>query len=69
MTADAGQQWNLSHVWEALRKFWALVVGLTVLGGAAGYLVSSSIEPEFESRASLYFALNQGTSGADLNQG
>lgn len=61
--------WNLSHVWEALRKFWALVVGLALLGGAAGYLVSSTVPPQFQSRASLYFALNEGTSGADLNQG
>ncbi|MDR7234334.1 polysaccharide biosynthesis tyrosine autokinase [Agrococcus sp. BE272] len=69
MTASEPAQWTLGHVWEALRKFWALVAGLTVLGGAAGYLVSSSVEPEFQARASLYFALNQGTSGADLNQG
>ncbi len=61
--------WNLSHVWEALRKFWALVVGLALLGGGVGYLLSSTVEPQFQSRASLYFALNQGTSGADLNQG
>lgn len=62
-------QWNLSHVWEALRKFWVLVVGLAFLGGVAGYLISSTIDPQFQSRASLYFSLNQGTSGSDLNQG
>ncbi len=62
-------QWNLSHVWEALRKFWALVIGFAIIGGAVGYLVSSTVPPQFQSRASLYFALNQGTSGADLNQG
>lgn len=62
-------EWNLSHVWEALRKFWAVILGLTVLVGAGGFLLSSTVEPQFQSRASLYFALNQGTSGADLNQG
>ena len=65
MTAET-TQWSLSHVWEALRKYWALVIGLAVLGGAAGYLLSSTVEPQFESRASLYFALNAGDSGADL---
>ncbi|MGC5077584.1 polysaccharide biosynthesis tyrosine autokinase [Agrococcus sp. DT81.2] len=69
MTPEPTMQWNLSHVLEALRKLWALVVGLTLLAGAAGYLISASAQPMFESRASLYFALNQGTSGADLNQG
>lgn len=69
MIPEPTTQWNLSHVLEALRKLWALVVGLTLLVGAAGYLVSSSAQPMFESRASLYFALNEGTSGADLNQG
>ena len=68
MTAET-TQWSLSHVWEALRKYWALVIGLAVLGGTAGYLLSSTVEPQFESRASLYFALNAGDSGADLNQG
>lgn len=61
--------WNLSHVWEALRKFWALIVGFTILAAGAGFLISSTVEPQFQSRASLYFALNQGTSGSDLNQG
>lgn len=69
VTPEPTTQWSLSHVLEALRKLWALVVGLTVLAGAAGYLLSSSAQPMFESRASLYFALNEGTSGADLNQG
>lgn len=62
-------EWNLSHAWDALRKFWALIIGFTLLAGVAGYLLSSTVEPQFQSRASLYFALNQGTSGADLNQG
>lgn len=62
-------EWNLSHVWHALRKFWVLIIGLAVLFGVAGYAISSTAEPQFQSRASLFFALNQGTSGADLNQG
>jgi capsular exopolysaccharide synthesis family protein len=62
-------QWTLARVWEALRKFWLLIVGLALLGGGIGYAVSAATQPEYESRASLYFSLSQGTSGSDLNQG
>lgn len=68
MTSEAAP-WSLSRVWEALRKFWALIVGLTLVAGVAGYLVSSTVTPQFQSTATLYFALDQGTTGADLNQG
>ncbi|ROR67369.1 polysaccharide biosynthesis tyrosine autokinase [Agrococcus jenensis] len=61
--------WTLTHAWEAVRKYWILIVGFAVLGGGIGYAVSASTPPRYQSAASLYFALNQGTSGADLNQG
>lgn len=62
-------QWSIAQVAETLRKFWLLILGLTVLGGVGGYLVSASATPQFQSSASLYFTLSQGTSGTDLNQG
>lgn len=61
--------WTLGHAWEAVRKYWLLILGLAVVGAGAGFAVSSSATPQFQSTASLYFALDQGTSGADLNQG
>ncbi|WP_413319369.1 polysaccharide biosynthesis tyrosine autokinase [Agrococcus sp. 1P02AA] len=67
-TVDPGT-WSLAHVWEALRKLWLLILGFAMVGGAVGYAVAASTEPQFQARASLYFALDQGTSGADLNQG
>lgn len=61
--------WTLATMWDALRKFWLLIVGLTVLGGLAGFAISSTVTPAFQSTATLYFALNQGTSASDLAQG
>lgn len=62
-------EWTLAHVWEALRKFWLLIVGFAIIFGAAGFAISSASQPQFQARASLYFTLTQGTSGTDLNQG
>jgi capsular exopolysaccharide synthesis family protein len=61
--------WTLSTVWEAIRKFWLLIVGLTIVGGALGYGLSSTVTPIYQSTATLYFALNQGNSASDLAQG
>ncbi|MDA4892726.1 MULTISPECIES: polysaccharide biosynthesis tyrosine autokinase [Microbacterium] len=61
--------WTLGSVVGALTKFWYLIVGLTILGGVAGFAVSATTTPQFESRATLFFALNQGNSASDLNQG
>lgn len=68
MTA-AGDTWTLAAVWEALRKFWGLIVGLTLLAGGIGYAISASEAPQYRATAALYFALDQGTTGSDLNQG
>lgn len=67
-TTHAGG-WTLGTAWTAIRKFWYLILGLTVLGGAIGYAISASTTPLYQSTATLYFAMNQGTTGSDLNQG
>jgi capsular exopolysaccharide synthesis family protein len=64
-----GSSWTLASIWDAVRKFWLLILGLAVVGAGIGYAVSAATPPQFRSTASLYFALNEGTSGADLNQG
>ncbi|MCR8670845.1 polysaccharide biosynthesis tyrosine autokinase [Agrococcus sp. HG114] len=61
--------WTLGRAWEAVRKSWLLILGLVVASAGVGYVASASQAPQYESAASLYFALNEGTSGADLNQG
>ena len=61
--------WTLTRVWDALKKFWLAIVAITVLGGVAGVGLSSTVTPVYESTATLYFSLSQGSSASDLNQG
>lgn len=68
MKADA-TGWSLASAWTAVRKFWFVIIGMAIIGGAIGYGVSSATTPQYQSTATLYFAMNQGTSGSDLNQG
>lgn len=64
-----GSAWTLASAWGALRKFWFLIVGMAIVGGAAGYAIAATTTPQFQATATLYFAMNQGTTGTDLNQG
>jgi len=68
MTQDSSG-WTLARVWDALRKFWVVIIALTVLGGLAGFGLSASVTPVFQSAATLFFSLSQGNSASDLNQG
>lgn len=42
---------------------------MAIVGGAAGYAIAATTTPQFQATATLYFAMNQGTTGTDLNQG
>lgn len=61
--------WSLGSAWAAVRKFWYVIIGMAVIGGAVGYGISATTPPQFQSTATLYFAMTQGTTGTDLNQG
>ncbi len=61
--------WTLSRLWGALKKYWMVVIGLAVIGGAVGFGVSALTKPVYEATASLYFSMSQATSPSDLNQG
>ncbi|MET0811967.1 MAG: polysaccharide biosynthesis tyrosine autokinase [Microbacterium sp.] len=61
--------WTLARIWDALKKFWAIILALTVLGGLVGFGLSASVTPIFQSTATLFFSLSQGNSASDLNQG
>ncbi|MGP5259691.1 polysaccharide biosynthesis tyrosine autokinase [Brachybacterium paraconglomeratum] len=54
---------------SAVRKFWWLVAVLGLVGGVASFAYSSAQTPLYRSTASLHFALEQGASAVDLNQG
>ncbi|MGV2900241.1 YveK family protein, partial [Microbacterium sp. AGC62] len=60
---------SLRVIASSLRKFWWLIVLSAVLGAAGSYGYASLQTPLFQATTSLYFALNQGTSASDLNQG
>jgi capsular exopolysaccharide synthesis family protein len=61
--------WTLSTVWTALKKNWTIIVAATLLGAVAGFTVASVTAPIFQSRATLFVSINQGSSGTELNQG
>jgi len=61
--------WTLRRLVGLLRKYWFVILALAVIGGGAAFVAASLQKPQFQSTASLYFALNQGTSASDLNQG
>src|SRR5699024_7179550 len=61
--------WTLASALAAIRKLWWLILGCAVIGGAAGTVVAVTTTPQYQSTASLYFAVNQVTSANDLNQG
>ncbi|MBO9625107.1 MAG: polysaccharide biosynthesis tyrosine autokinase [Microbacterium sp.] len=68
MKSDA-TGWSLASAWAAVRKFWIVIIGMAVIGGGIGYGISAATTPQYQSTATLYFAMNQGTTGTDLNQG
>ena len=61
--------WTLRRLAGSLRKFWFVIIAMAVVGGGAAFGAASLQTPQFQSTASLYFALNQGTNASDLNQG
>lgn len=61
--------WTLGAVWAALKKRWYLIAAATVIGGAGGLAMSLLATPVFQSTATLFVSINQGSSGTDLNQG
>ncbi|MGM7679306.1 polysaccharide biosynthesis tyrosine autokinase [Microbacterium sp. A94] len=60
---------NLRLIGSSVRKFWWVIVALVLIGAGGSYAYASLQTPLFQSTSSLYFALNQGTSASDLNQG
>lgn len=61
--------WSMSRLLAVLRKYWWMIVAAGLLGSIVAYGVSSLQTPVYKSSASMYFALDQGTTAADLNQG
>ncbi|WP_341935624.1 polysaccharide biosynthesis tyrosine autokinase [Microbacterium sp. LWO14-1.2] len=60
---------SLRVIAGSLRKFWWIIVAGALIGGIGSFGYASLQTPLFQATTSLYFALNQGTSASDLNQG
>ncbi|WP_040168206.1 polysaccharide biosynthesis tyrosine autokinase [Microbacterium gorillae] len=69
MTTSPGSTWTLGRVFDALKKWWLLIVAAAVLGTGVAYAASATVTPVFQSTAKLFFTLNQGTTAIDLAQG
>lgn len=66
-TSDLDQR---VHPYVALvAKHWAFVLVALLLGAAAGFGLSQLAPKSYSSTSTLYFSINYGDSGSDLNQG
>lgn len=60
---------NLSFIVGAMIKFWWVVVLGAIIGAVGSFGYASMQTPLYKSTVSLHFALDQGSSAVDLNQG
>lgn len=63
------QRLSVHSMLAAVRKYWWLAVVLALVGGVASFGYAASQTPLYRATSSLHFALNQGSSAVDLNQG
>lgn len=53
----------------ALKKRWFVVLIAAFLAGVAAFGLSAMVAPVYQSGASMFFSLRDGSSGSDINQG
>ena len=53
---------------DVLRKRWWVILLVVLIGGGAGAAISYSSTPQYQSTASVYFAVQSGGTAADLSQ-
>lgn len=61
--------WTLGSVWAALKKRWYVIAVATAVAGIVGVTMSLLATPVFQSTATLFVSISQGSTGSDLNQG
>lgn len=66
---ESASAWTLGSVWAALKKRWYFIAVATIIGGAIGLTMSLLATPVFQSTATLFVSISQGSTGTDLNQG
>lgn len=60
---------NPNQYLDALRRSWAVLIVMIILGALVGAGLSLAATPLYTARAQLYFSASAGTSATDLNQG
>lgn len=70
IATDATAEGPIRHPYIALLfRYWAVVLAVTLIGGAGAWGLSQLATPSYKATTTLYFSLNVGNSGNDLNQG
>ncbi|MGQ7297605.1 Wzz/FepE/Etk N-terminal domain-containing protein [Quadrisphaera sp. KR29] len=59
---------ELADYVRALRRWWLVSLAVAVLGAAAGWLVTSTATPEYETSTRLFVTAQTGATGGDLVQ-
>jgi capsular polysaccharide biosynthesis protein len=54
---------------DLTRRYAPIVIGAGLVGGFVGLGLSQMVTPTFAATSTLYFSINYGASGSDLNQG
>lgn len=65
----AESRFSVEFVITSIRKFWWVVIVAAVIGAGGAFGYSAMQTPLYQATTSLIFALNQGDSAIDLNQG
>ncbi len=60
---------TLARIAQIVRRFWIVIVALTLVGAASAFLISKSQTPLYQADATVYFSISQSTTNSDLNQG
>lgn len=53
---------------RTLRRWWPLLLGMAVAGGAAGYAIAKGSQSRYAATAQLFVSVRSGSSAADLQQ-
>lgn len=69
VSAPESDAWTLRRLLDVVRRFWLGILLAGIFGGVVAFGASALQTPVYQSTSSLFFALNQGTSASDLNQG
>ena len=69
LSASDSREARLHPYVVLVTRYWAVVLASIIVGALAGYGLSQLVTPSYAARSTLYFSIDFGESGSDLNQG